>query len=49
MDPATTALLISTLAGIWTAVQEFRHRKMVKAVKAGKSMADALGATKVTK
>ena len=44
MDPATTALLVSTLAGIWTAWQEYRHRKTVKAIKAGASMAEALGA-----
>ncbi len=49
MDPATTALLISTLAGMWTAWQEYRHRKTVKAIKAGASMADAFGATKVPK
>ena len=46
MDPATTALLISTLAGIWTAWQEYRHRKEKKA---NKSMADALNAQPLPK
>ena len=41
MDPATIALIVSTVAGIWTGWQEYRHRKEKKA---GKSMADALGA-----
>ncbi len=44
MDPATISLLVATLGGIWTAYQEYRHRKVKKAVKAGKSMAEALGA-----
>jgi hypothetical protein len=49
MDPATVSLLVATLASIWTAYQEYRHRKMKKAVQAGKSMADALGAKPVKK
>jgi hypothetical protein len=49
MDPATLSLLVGTLAGIWTAYQEYRHRKVKKAVAAGKSMADALGAKPVKK
>ncbi len=49
MEPATISLIVGTIAGLWTAYQEYRHRKVKKAVKAGKSMADALGAKPVPK
>ena len=49
MDPATTALLVSTLAGLLTAWQEWRHRKIVKDIKAGASMAEAFKAKPVPK